>query len=240
MVMMIVNGQIGNTDGFSASQRLYGRNPRLPCSTIDSVNYLELVNSATPPEMSTHKHLNTLHSIRESRLKNEHMKVFRKMQHRSIGKSAKSHIFNGQSAYFWHADKNDKYAKWRGPGIVVGLFGPSSVLVGYHGSYLTIAIDRARPTDKVLELIGSDEQLQINTLGTKIPLRHLVDSRTLVYLMRYRDLAKNKAVINAGSLGLQDLSLASELVKPGTYTWRFGRENNLAISLKRSPARSRT
>ena len=154
------------------------------------------------------------------------------MQHSNPGKSAKSQIFNGQSVYFRHEDKNDKYAKWRGPGVIVGLFGPSSVLVGYHGSYLTIAIDRARPTDKVLELIGAGELLQINTLGAKIPLRHLADSRTLVRRARHRDLAKNKAVINAGSLGLRDLSLASELAKPGTRTalagdsgrrviWRF-------------------
>ena len=41
MVTVIVNGQIGNADGFSASQRLCARNPRLPCSMVDSANYCE-------------------------------------------------------------------------------------------------------------------------------------------------------------------------------------------------------
>ena len=139
------------------------------------------------------------------------------MRHRNSGKSVKSQISNGQSVYFRHEDKNDKYAKWKGPGLVVGLFGPNAVLIGYHGSYFAIAIDRVRSAEKALEIIGADQQLQINTLGSKAPLHHLVDSRTLVFLMRYRDLAKTKGVINARNLGLDNLSLANELVKPGTH-----------------------
>ena len=94
--------------------------------------------------------------------------------------------------YFWHEDKNDKYARMKGPGLITALYGPGQLLIGYHSHFYTISIDRVTPTEKALELIGADGQLQIHTLGSKIPVHQLVDSRTLVYLMRYKDLAELK------------------------------------------------
>ena len=217
MVTMISNSQISNDDGHSAGHRMYGRSPRLPISTIDSVNFCELINDADPSGRAVNNKLGRLARIREMWLKNENIKVFRRITERNAPKTEKNRLFLGQSVYFWHDDKNDKYSRMKGPGLITAIYGPGQLLIGYHSHFYTVSIDRVTPTEKALELIGADGQLQIHTLGSKLPVHQLVDSRTLVYLMRYRDLVEMKKIPDAENLQLDDLSLVKEMEKNEKY-----------------------
>ena len=89
MVTMISNSQISNDDGHSAGHRMYGRSPRLPISTIDSVNFCELINDADPSGRAVSNKLGKLCEIREKWLKNENIRVFRKITERNAPKNGK-------------------------------------------------------------------------------------------------------------------------------------------------------
>ena len=111
MVTMISNSQISNDDGHSAGRRMYGRSPRLPISAIDSVNFCDLVNDADPSGRAVSNKLGKLREIREKWLKNENIRVFGKITERNAPGTEKNRLFLGQSVYFWHDDKNDKYSR---------------------------------------------------------------------------------------------------------------------------------
>ena len=66
---------------------MYGRSPRLPISTIDSVNFCDLINDADPSGRAVNNKLGRLAKIREMWLKNENIKVFRKITERNAPKN---------------------------------------------------------------------------------------------------------------------------------------------------------
>ena len=88
--------------------------------------------------------------------------------------------------YFYHANPLRRHAQWQGPALIAGLWG-GKALVAYGNSVYTISADNIHTTPKVLELLGSDESLQLHTLGQKIPLFQVVDTKAFVFLMRYRN-----------------------------------------------------
>ena len=96
--------------------------------------------------------------------------------------------FNGQTVYSWpQQDAKAPYSKqkWKGPAIIIGDWG-SKILIGYQNQILQVASENVRATSEVLKLIGSDGQLQIHSVGGNAPLTQVVDTKTLMYLMRYQ------------------------------------------------------
>ncbi len=103
-------------------------------------------------------------------------------------KSKEQELPNGQSVYFWHqqdAKAQSSKQKWKGPGLIVGNWG-NRILIGFHNQILQIASENVRATQDVIEMIGCDSQLKINTPGGSLPLSEIVDTRTLLYLIRYK------------------------------------------------------
>ena len=85
-------------------------------------------------------------------------------------------------------------------------------MVGFGGRIFNIANENLISTKQVLEVIGSDENLQLHTMGTPIPLFPVIDSKSLVYLMRYRERLKEQIKPTIRSLELKTLNPFTEFM----------------------------
>ena len=123
-------------------------------------------------------------------------------------------MFLGQSVYYWHNDPRTKRPTWKGPALIAGTWGTGKVLIAHGNSFVTISNENIHTTNKVLGLIGSDSSLQLHTMGTSIPLFQVVDTKQLVFLMRYRDNLVRQIKPTIATLDLQNLDPLKELEDP--------------------------
>ena len=54
-------------------------------------------------------------------------------------------------------------------------------MVGFGGRIFNIANENLMTTKRVLEIIGSNENLQLRTMGTPIPLFSVIDPKSFVF-----------------------------------------------------------
>merc|ERR1711924_409709 len=108
-----------------------------------------------------------------------------------------------------------KKREWNGPALIVGLWG-NKVMVGFGDRIFTIANENLISTKKVLEIIGSNENLQLHTMGTPIPLFTVVDSKSFVFLMRYRQRLVEQIKPTIRTLELQTLNPFTEFMNDET------------------------
>ena len=85
-------------------------------------------------------------------------------------------------------------------------------MVGFGGRIFNIANENLMTTKRVLEIIGSNENLQLHTMGTPIPLFSVIDSKSFVFLMRYRERLKEQIKPTIRSLELKALNPYTEFM----------------------------
>ena len=194
VAQMVQNSQISQADGATPGHRVFGRSPRLPIPTIESATMLDMVNGKHAPETVTMAIQQRIQRAREIWIEHDNVNKIKTSVYRAPRKCELQNIFIGQSAYFYDNNSGKGKELWRGPGIIVGMWG-HQVFLSYAYSLFRIPIANIRTTRDTLKAIGSDGQLQIHCEGGKVPLSKVVDGETLTFLQRYQwSLSEGKSV----------------------------------------------
>ena len=115
--------------------------------------------------------------------------------HRGPRRTPINELFIGQTVYFWQPVQlklQKSQQKWQGPGIIIGVWGHQA-LIAYQNTFFKVANENLVTTDKMLEAVGSDEQLQLHSSGGSVPISEVCDAQTLTFLHKYKNLLKTGA-----------------------------------------------
>ena len=143
--------------GYSSYQLIFGRNPNLPNVFIDGPPAL----SGATASKSFAKHLNALHSARQSYTKAETSERIRRALRHQI--RVKDQVFEtGDPVYYQRDGQN----KWRGPGKVIGQDG--KVVFVRHGSiYVRVTPCRLIKKGEEFNNESADEEENSNDIETR-------------------------------------------------------------------------
>ena len=152
MANLFVNSQTQNDTGHSAGAIMFGRAPRLPMNTRDTVFWPDYA-STSAPEMQIGHYLGTLHYFRQNWAKRDNIRAIKKATSAKPRRDKTQELFVGQTVFYFHADPQTKRARWRGPAFIGGMWGNKALI--FHGSGVyQIATEDLQSTQKALELLG--------------------------------------------------------------------------------------
>ena len=238
IAQMVQNCQISQIDGATPGHRIFGRAPRLPIPSAESATCLDMLNMNEAPETKTQKVIATIISAREIWLKNDTNAKLRTAMYRAPRRTPTNELFIGQTVYFWQPVQlklQKSQQKWQGPGIIIGVWGHQA-LVAYQSTFFKVANENLITTDKMLEAIGSDEQLQLHSSGGKVSISEVCDAQTLTFLHKYKNL------LETGARGLTIQQLQNLTLEPITKnrlsqsertTGSLGGEGDAFVELER-------
>ena len=66
--------------------------------------------------------------------------------------------------------------------IIIGRFGGEFALVHFRGSYMEVDLEDMRSENRRLQVIDLDGASKLHLPSAKLPIRYIVDSKTLIFL----------------------------------------------------------
>ena len=115
---------LSNKEGFSANQRVFGRNINLPSVLTDELPALEPTQSSDV----VRKNLEAMHAARQNFIKAESSEKIRRAMRHKVRSYADHRFENGEKVYY----RRRKFKGWKGPATVIGEEG--KVVLIRHGS----------------------------------------------------------------------------------------------------------
>ena len=117
---------LSNSEGYSANQRVFGKNTNLPSVLTDALPALEPTQSS---EM-VRKNLEAMHVARQNCVKAEASEKIRRALRHKIRTYSDNHFENGEKVLY----KRRNYKGWKGPATVIGEEG-KIVLIRHGNAY---------------------------------------------------------------------------------------------------------
>lgn len=218
---------LGNIDGFSSYQLVYGKNPNLPSNLVNDLPALE---GLTKSELIAN-HISTLHAAKKAFMEAECSKKIRlalKKQTRNFD----SHFQHGDKVFY----KRPSSKQWSGPAVVIGL--DSSVVFLKHGNnvikvhkcflqHVQKNFNHIKPTDDIVTEESKVDQHSIDDAEMFSDSESILDDNEIESSQQQQTQDKEVVNLEPGSTGIEaTISLANP-------TPEFGADN---ISPASNPA----
>ena len=157
---------LSNNNGYSANQRVFGRNINLPSVLTDALPALE----PTQTSEMVRRNLEAIHSAREHCIKAESSERIRRALRHKLRSYGDHRFENGEKVFY----KRKGYKGWKGPATVIGEEG--KIVLIRHGS----AYYRCHPCHlmKVLKREGQDNESKLSTGSGEIREKDMGGSKT--------------------------------------------------------------
>ena len=170
MTSLHLNSQVQQYGGFTLGQRVFGRTPKLPISTVGNPNFNDCMNPKTAPKAKSASLLHAIFQIRRASLEADFSSKIQACLAKRLRSQKKTDEFClGRTVFFFTERKPKGGRRWQGPGIIIARYGNAYALAHFRGSYLEALLEDLKSKGRVLDVLGCGGTLQLHVASTEFP-----------------------------------------------------------------------